>query len=131
MRFSEKLRQLRTTAGMTQRELAEALDTTIRTVQNYETGHCYPRRRDTLKKLAEVFSVTPEELISPEDEYIIEAEEKGGVAAGRDVNALLTNIGGLFAGGELSEDDKDKVMRTISELYWKAKENNRKYSKNK
>ena len=131
MRFSEKLRQLRTTAGMTQRELAEALDTTIRTVQNYETGHCYPRSRDSLTKLADVFSVTPEELISPEDEYIIEAEEKGGVSAGRDINALLTNIGGLFDGGELSEDDKDKVMRTISELYWKAKENNRKYSKNK
>ena len=44
---------------------------------------------------------------------------------------LIEEVGGLFAGGELNEEDKDKVFRAITEMYWKAKDNNRKYTPKK
>jgi len=37
----------------------------------------------------------------------------------------------LFAGGELNEEDKEKVFRAITEMYWKAKDNNKKYTPKK
>ena len=36
----------------------------------------------------------------------------------------LVDISALFAGGELSENEKDAVMRTLQDAYWIAKERN-------
>lgn len=44
---------------------------------------------------------------------------------------LVEEMGGLFAGGELSDDDIDGVMKAMQELYWKAKEDNKKYTPKK
>lgn len=131
MKFSDRMKKLRQEKGITQEQLAKALGTTTRTVQNYELGQCYPRKQEMVKKIAEYFEISTEALISGKDIYILEATEKGGVASGRTVEALLSDIDGLFAGGELSEEDKDKVMKTIHDLYWKAKEKNKKYASHK
>ena len=40
-------------------------------------------------------------------------------------------MGGLFAGGELSDDDLDGVMKALQDYYWKAKEDNKKYTSKK
>ena len=37
----------------------------------------------------------------------------------------MNEMGGLFAGGELSDDDLDGVMQTLQEYYWKAKKDNK------
>ena len=50
-----------------------------------------------------------------------------GARSRREVQELLSELGGLFAGGELSQEDKDQVMLAINDLYWVAKERNRKY----
>ena len=55
MRFCEKLKDARTKAGMKQEELAKALGVSLRTITNYESGECYPRKRDIYHKLAELF----------------------------------------------------------------------------
>lgn len=128
MHFGEKLRKLRTDAGMTQGELAEKLNISKRTVINYEQCKYYPNETGLYTQIAKIFSVDAGSLLSDEDIYISAAADKGGSKAARDVKQLLSDVGGLFAGGELSEEDKDKVMRTINELYWTAKENNRKYA---
>jgi hypothetical protein len=39
---------------------------------------------------------------------------------------LVNAVGGLFAGGDLSEEDKDAVMQAIMEAYWDAKARNAK-----
>jgi len=129
MKFNEKLKQLRNTAGLTQAEVAAKLGVTHRTYQNYEAGAMYPRQTAVYGRIAELFGVTADYLLSDEDRYIIDAYEKGGSRSKKDVQALVTEVGGLFAGGELSEDDKDKVLRTITDLYWKAKANNKKYAR--
>jgi hypothetical protein len=51
--------------------------------------------------------------------------------AKKDAQKLVDELGGLFAGGELNEEDKDKVFRAITEMYWKAKDNNKKYTPKK
>jgi len=131
MRFGEKLIQLRRTGKLTQSETADRIGVTTRTYQNYEKGGLYPKKSDVYGKMAALFNVTVDYLLSTEDRYIIEAFEKGGSRRKKDIQALIADVGGLFAGGELSDDDKDKVMRTINDLYWQAKENNKKYTTKK
>ena len=66
-----------------------------------------------------------------EDQFIMDATIKYGSKGKKDAHDLVNEIGGLFAGGELNEEDKDKVFRTITEMYWKSKENNQKYTPKK
>lgn len=128
MLFGDKLTQLRRAAGMTQEAVANNLGVTCRAYQNYESGRVYPKKTEIYGKIAVLFQVSADYLLSDEDRYILDAHQKGGSKSMKDVQALVSEVGGLFAGGELSEEDKDKVLRTITELYWKAKENNKKYA---
>ena len=57
--------------------------------------------------------------------------ESGGAKAARDVEELVTELRGMFAGGALSEDAMDGVMKSIFEAYWEAREKNRKYTPKK
>ncbi len=125
MLFGEKLKALRLEKGYTQEQLASIVDVTKRTMINYEQGRCYPKQTEILARLAQVLEVSVDYLMSDEDRYIQDAQEKGGLRAAQDVQSLLTNARAMFAGGELSEEDKDKVMRKLNELYWDAKESNR------
>lgn len=129
MRFAEKLKQLRQAADMTQPEVAKQIGVSYRAYQYYETGGKYPQTASVYKKIADLFNVDANYLLSDEDRYIIEAGDKGGTRSKRDMQALIADLGSMFAGGELSEDDKDKAMRVINNLYWKAKENNKKYTR--
>ena len=131
MLFKERLVQLRLTKGWNQDEAAKQLGIAKRTLQYYEAGEKYPRVPGVYKRIGEVFDIDSDFLLSEEDYQIIFAIEKGGAKVRRDVQALVTEVGGLFAGGELSDDDKDKVLQTITALYWRAKENNKKYTPKK
>ena len=39
----------------------------------------------------------------------------------------MSQVNGLFAGGEMAEEDMDEMMLAIQEAYWLAKKKNRKY----
>ena len=41
----------------------------------------------------------------------------------------MSEVTGLFAGGEMAEEDMDTMMKAISDAYWIAKEKNRKYTR--
>lgn len=116
MKFSEKLKQLRINKGLTQSELAKSLGMTSRTLQNYEMGSCYPRKRETVQKIADFFSVPVGELMGNEDAYIYDASN---------ADSIIGTLNGLFAGGTLSEEDKQKVMLAVNELYARSLEKNR------
>ena len=123
MEFTEKLQKLRKDRGFTQSELAEKVGVSCRSIQNYELGARYPKR-DILNKLCRVLDTKIEYLVSSNDFLgIVEAEDGiSGIASARQ---LLDCAGALFAGGEMSEDDKDKVMLALQKIYWKAKEKNK------
>ena len=128
MLFGEKLKQLRLANGYTQEKAAAALGVTARAYQNYEACRVYPKKTAIFGRIAAMFNVTADYLLSDEDRYIIDASDRGGAKARKDVAELVTELGGFFAGGEFSEEDKDKVMKTINDLYWNAKESNKKYA---
>ncbi len=131
MKFNERLRMLRKKAGLTQTELAEAAGSTMRSIQNYEAGKRYPQNIEIAKKLAAALGVTSGELLGEEGEIIVDAGERGGRASARELRELVENLSCLFAGGELTEDDRDAAMQALSEAYWIAKNNAKKYSNKK
>jgi transcriptional regulator with XRE-family HTH domain len=131
MLFGDKIKELRTSAGMSQQELANKAGLSLRSIQNYESNQRYPKDVAILNKLCKALNTTIEELMKEEDNFIQEASEKYGTRGKKDAQKLVDEIGGLFVGGELNEEDKDKVFRAITEMYWRAKDNNKKYTPKK
>lgn len=125
MKFGEKVRALREEKGMTQKDLAEALQVSTRTVVSYERGQSYPKQRRVYDHLASLFDVETNYLYMED-----EAAGQTGASAemplqGTDREAaerLVQQAGVLFAGGRLSEEDKDAVMRALQDAYWQARQ---------
>ena len=65
MEFHEKLQELRKQRGLTQEELAEALYVSRTAISKWESGRGYPSI-DSLKGIANYFSVTIDDLLSGE-----------------------------------------------------------------
>ncbi len=124
MNFGEKVSQLRKQNGLTQRQLADALGVSLRTITNYETGGRYPKQREIYKKLADVLQVDINYLLTENETFIVYAHEQYGSVGMQQAQRLLAEVRGLFSGGELAEEDKDEMMRAIQDAYWIAKDNN-------
>lgn len=131
MAFKDTLKEKRVEAGLTQAELAKKAGITARTIQNYELGARNPANMMLVQKIADALSTTPECLLGSSGSYIVEAQEKGGVEAARDIEALVSEVTGMFAGGTLSEEAMDGAMQALNRAYWIAKENNKKYAPKK
>jgi len=129
MLFGEKLRELRKKEGLTQEALAAEIDVTKRTLINYESGRCYPKQAEIVMRLAKRFSVSADYLMSEADEFVAQAQARGGARGMAQAKELVAEVSGLFAGGELAEDDKDAVLRAIIDAYWDAKNENKKYAR--
>lgn len=123
MDFTEKLQRLRKSKGLTQAELAEKTGVSCRSIQNYELGSRYPKR-DILNKLCVALDTRPEYLISSDD-FMSFVRAEDGEKGVKSAQELLDCAGALFAGGDMSEDDKDKVMLALQKIYWKSKEMNK------
>ena len=131
MEFKDRLKERRKLLGISQAELAKAVGVTGRTVQNYELGTRNPQSIEIAQKLAEALDTTVEYLLGSDGLLITDAYERGGSRSARDINALVTEISGLFAGGEIAEEEKDGIMAALNQAYWMAKENNKKYTPSK
>jgi len=126
MNFTEKLQKLRKDKGFTQAELAQLVGVSSRSIQNYELGARYPKR-NILDKLCEVLGTRIGYLVSSDD-FIGLVRAEDGARGAASAQQLLDCAGALFAGGDLSDDDKDKVMLALQNIYWKSKTRNQKYS---
>lgn len=124
MRCGEKIRQLRESAHLSQTDLANMLGVSLRTVQRYEKCERIPSA-DVLVHIGTIFNETSESMLSDEDLFINAAAKLGGRSALQAME-LVNAVGGLFAGGDLTEEDKDAVMQAIMEAYWDAKARNAK-----
>lgn len=131
MKFGEKLRDARKKAGLSQAELAEKISVTTRTIQGYESGSTYPRDRNIYKRLADCLDIDADFLHNENDIFAEEAAQKYGSRGKKQAEALMADVTGLFAGGEMADDDLDEFMRAVQEAYWLAKEENKKYARKK
>lgn len=131
MTFGEKLIKARKNKKLSQTELAALVGVHYRTIQNWEKGHRKPANFELLKKLADCLDVAVDFLCSDVDILIMTANEKGGARAAREVERLITEVTGLFAGGELAEEDKDNLIAAFNKAYWIAKAEKEKVSERK
>lgn len=122
MKFGDKVRELRTKKGLTQTELGKLAGVTKRTIAGWENDGRYPQRRDLYDILAKVFEVPTSYLASEDDEFITNAAERFGVKGERDAKAVLTQAAAVFAGGELSDEDRLAFMTEIQQLYLESKD---------
>ncbi|NLW53133.1 MAG: helix-turn-helix transcriptional regulator [Tissierellia bacterium] len=128
MDFSEKLRLLRSKQRLTQGEAAKLAGVSLRTYKGYELGERMPKNHDTYINLCSAFNVDLNLLLSDEEEFVLNIKEKHGSSAKRDAQEMIDGVLGLFAGGEISLEDKKAVLDALEEAYYKAKIENQKYA---
>ena len=131
MTFSDKIKRAREVAGLTQNELAQAAGVSQRTIASYESGGAIARRTTT-ERLAKALKVsvkylTDEDCTDPtedieKDGYVEQARSLYGSKGAWDVNALLEENAALFAGGELSQSEKDAFFEAVMRAYITCKE---------
>lgn len=131
MAFAEKLRDLREAKNMTQEELAKYCNVSLKTISRYESGQSKPRYRKTYDALAKALDTSHDYLVTDEDDFILRAYERYGAKGARDAKELVNGVIGLMAGGELPEEDKKAILDAISEAYYIAKNENKKYATKK
>ena len=82
----------------------------------------------TIQKIADALNTTTEYLLGSSGTYVVEAHEKGGAKAAKDIEELVSEVTCIFTGGELSEDAIEGAYKALTDAYWIAKENNKKYA---
>jgi transcriptional regulator with XRE-family HTH domain len=131
MKFGEKLKKLRTEKGLKQEEVATAVGVSRRTYIGYEQEGRYPRKRDVYTKLAETLECDVNYLMTEDEEFIVGVSEQYGSRGKRQAEELVSELSGMFAGGELSDQDMDAVMIALQKAYFDCKEDNKKYTPKK
>ncbi len=131
MNFGEKIRALREENKMTQQELADAIDVSLRTISAYETQDVRPRYRKVYQRLADLFNVSMTYLLSDEEDFILSSREQYGSKGAHEAQELVDSVLGLFAGGEIDDEDKKAIFEAIQEAYFISKINNKKYTPKK
>jgi len=134
MNFGEKLKLLRTEAKMSQAELAGILGVSERSIHNYETNVRYPKGQEVIRKIAQTFGVTIDYLLQEEPgtgndsgdnklsrEFLEAAKAQYGLKGKEEAARLLEAASAMFAGGTLSEEDKDAFFQSITQAYFEAK----------
>ncbi len=116
--LSQKIAGLRCSLGMSQKELAEAVGVSLRSVQAYEGGEKTPRQK-TLFQLARVLKVSAEYL-SGEEPDSEKTDDTG--SSGTDINRMLAENEALFSGNELSQAEKDIYFDAIMTAYVNSKQ---------
>ena len=131
MTFSDKIKRSREVADLTQQELADLVGVSKRTIASYESTNAMARRT-TIVKLARALKVSVRYLSDDEctdpladiekDGYVEEARQRYGASGARDVDALLRDNAALFAGGELSQEEKDAFFEAVMRAYVASKD---------
>lgn len=104
MKFCDKVKKERRAKGLTQQQFADMLGVSLRTITNYEKGESYPKQREIYGKMAEILGVDINYLLTENEEFYINANEKYGATGAQQAKALMQEVTGLFAGGELDQD---------------------------
>ena len=125
MKFGEKLRELRKQKHLSQTELGAAIGVSLRTLRGWEVEGRYPKQRELYAKLAEVLECDVDYLLTEKEAFITDSADRFGYRGERDARALVEDLTGLFAGGQMAEEDMDALMLAVQEAYVEAKRRNR------
>lgn len=131
MTFGEKVKNERNRLGLNQDELAKKIGVTRRVISSYENDSSRPRGTERYKKLAEALGVNINYLLSEDEAFIADVEDNYGHRGAKQAKELLAEVTGLFAGGEMADEDLREMVDAIQEAYLIAKKNNKKYTPKK
>lgn len=109
MKYKNRLRILREKFGYSQDEVANKLGVFRSTISRYENGE-RKINGENLIKLAKLFNVTPE--------YILSTEEKDTIIS-KDI--LEKNNMAFFGSDDISDEDKKEILDKLNEFYYKNK----------
>ena len=131
MTFGEKVKTLRKTKDMSQTQLAQVVGVSLRTVGGWEKEGRYPKQHELYQKLADTLGCDVSYLMTEEESFITEATEQYGSRGARQAQQILEQAAAMFAGGELSDEDKTAFMDEIQMLYLDSKKRAKKFTPKK
>ena len=74
--------------------------------------------------MAKALNVPTSYLLTEEEEFVVDAAEQYGARGAAQAEEIIAGFSGLCAGGTLSEEDKDAVMKALQDIYWESKARN-------
>jgi len=126
MRFGEKIREQRESRNLTKGDLATELGVTLRTLTNYENGSSYPQDRKIYAKLSEYFEKDANYFLVEDEAFLATVSERYGKRGLDRAHVILEETSALFAGGELSDNDKRAFAMQMQAIFLDSKEQARK-----
>ena len=121
MAFSEKLKQHRDMSGLTQDELGLKLGVTGRTIQNYESGSVYPKKRKIYSQLAALFNTDLNYWLTETDSEESTSNKRPAVCK----ETVLGDVKKLFSDHAMDDENLDQIMQSIQDVYRTVKKQNK------
>lgn len=128
MTFGEKIKNLRKSKNLNQTQLANSIGVSLRTIRGWEIEGRYPKQHELYQKLADVLGCDISYLMTEEETFVTEATEQYGSRGAKQAQQILEQAAAMFAGGELSDDDKTAFMDEIQMLYLDSKKRAKKFT---
>lgn len=128
MTFGEKIKNLRKAKNLNQTQLANSIGVSLRTIRGWEIEGRYPKQHELYQKLADVLGCDISYLMTEEETFVTEATEQYGSRGAKQAQQILEQAAAMFAGGELSDDDKTAFMDEIQMLYLDSKKRAKKFT---
>ena len=131
MTFGEKVRELRKKKKLSQTELGKSIGVSLRTIRGWEKEGRYPQKRELYTALARTLECDTDYLMTEKESFITDAGVRYGFRGAKGAAALMEEVTGLFAGGDMAEEDMDTFMLAVQQAYVDAKRKNKKYTPKK
>lgn len=121
MRFGEKVAALRKEKGLKQVAFANEVGVSLRTVRGWEIEGRYPKSHDMYDKIAEVLDCDVNYLLTEDESFITTCKEEYGLRGENQAKVILEQAKALYAGGELSDEDRLQFLQDIQQLFLESK----------
>lgn len=136
--YGDKIKAARAAKKMSQGKLSELTGITTRAIRYYENNERTPSA-EVIAKMAEALGLTTDYFMDraafeeelKREEFLDEAQEKYGSRGRAQAKRLTEEARALYAGGELSEADKEGFMNEMMEIFMIAKEEAKVYGHKK
>ena len=126
MTLKEKMIKARASLGMTQKQFAERLDLSARTIMSYEQGEKKPSKTNYVR-IAQKLGVSVKYLqddncINPDEELNVvnptaEIEERERLDDNAKMHEIMNQCTAFFAGGHYTQEQKEQVFNAVMKAY--------------